>query len=246
MPPHNALYDLQLHREVEYIPIVQWAGMGAAPVITVVGGDASITAIGLSDDADDAALAKTAATNRTGITGVQPPKTWETGKAELRNVQGVPLGHGGFAISGLLCNVDADGCRHFMRIPNCWDRDYPIYYRGVWSAASTTTSEVLPHIFSVGFFSPGDTQLSATALATPDTAMPDLNPTSVSRSILVSGNAVTNGGTIASDKRYIYWTLERGVGTTITGNLFLLGIEIEYTPRYGTRHNVAEAVAWTA
>jgi len=49
------------------------AGTVAAPTINIAGGEAGTVAIGIASDANAAALSKTAATSRTGITGVQAP-----------------------------------------------------------------------------------------------------------------------------------------------------------------------------
>lgn len=49
------------------------AGTNSAPTISITGGTAGTVAIGISSDANAAALSKTAATSRTGITGVQAP-----------------------------------------------------------------------------------------------------------------------------------------------------------------------------
>lgn len=49
------------------------AGTNSAPTINIAGGVGTTVAIGIGTDADNAALSKTAATSRTGITGVQAP-----------------------------------------------------------------------------------------------------------------------------------------------------------------------------
>ncbi len=49
------------------------SGTISAPTISITGGTGGTVAIGISSDANAAALSKTAATSRTGITGVQAP-----------------------------------------------------------------------------------------------------------------------------------------------------------------------------
>lgn len=60
---------LLMYRVAGFTP----AGTVAAPTINITGGAAGTVPIGISSDADGAALSKTAATSRTGITGVQAP-----------------------------------------------------------------------------------------------------------------------------------------------------------------------------
>ena len=63
------------------------AGTIAAPTINISGGVGGTVAIGISSDADAAALSKTAATSRTGITGVQAPAFTGTAQGQVALAQ---------------------------------------------------------------------------------------------------------------------------------------------------------------
>lgn len=65
----EAHHSLRLFQVAGFTP----AGTVAAPTINIAGGEAGTVAIGIASDANGAALSKTAATARTGITGVQAP-----------------------------------------------------------------------------------------------------------------------------------------------------------------------------
>lgn len=58
------------------------AGSNTAPTVTITGGQGAGVAVQISSDADAAVLGKTAATTRTGITGVQAPVFTGTAVAE--------------------------------------------------------------------------------------------------------------------------------------------------------------------
>lgn len=234
-------------RVTDFMPIANFNGMGAPPFTTVTkGAVGSNLELGLSADSATATLNNNTISATLEIPNIiAAPSSWSTGRAHLANISGVVASLGGAAVAGLLANTDGDGANHLMRVPNCWDRAHPIYFRPVWATSSTTTTQLLKTDFAYTSITPGTTQLIAPLTAL-DTAVPDSSPVGTARVPIVGTNGVLNGGTLTAAQTYITLLMERKAGTTVTGNVWLIGLEIEYTPRYGLYHRRSEAAAWQA
>lgn len=223
-----------------FIPAAQFGFLPAAPTITVVGGEAGTVSIGIDSDADDAALSKTAATTRTGITGVQAPEVQSLVSSGSRLAEistsgylGALMGTNESAIAGL-------------PIPAIWDRLRPLRWRAFWSTASTTTTQVVSLKCSVARFLDGAT-LSApgsgpTVTDNPDSGAHSLMVSDWSSELSATWNALT-----AHPQEFMGVKIERNVsGDTLSGNFFLIGVELEAYARINrpdSREN-ADAGAW--
>lgn len=217
---------LSLHRQVDYIPVQSFSGMGGPPTITILGGDASITAIGLSDDADDAQLSKVAATNRVGVSGVQPPASLGNGFPILTVLPGA------LNLSGLKMEAAGDDVNHFMRIPNYWDRRNDLLLRAVWTSGSGVTSDGITWKFLYSLFDGNDSALvvPSTVLDTPWVADNVL----ANADLQITENGLLKGGTIPDTSRWMMFLVEMDAfDAGLTENKYLLGLEIEFTPRLG-------------
>lgn len=232
---------LTFPRQVDFIPVGSFLGMGGPPTITIVGGDASITAIGLADDADNASLAKTAATNRTGIQGVQPPASAGAGIPVMRE-----MSNGG--ICGLFMEAAGDDVAHFMRIPNNWDRRQDIYVRAVWTSASTTANDGITwkFLYTPLILSTAANLVSTVPATALDTEIPEDEVSTTAYTPQVTPNGILNGGTLLDTQTYIKFLMEmQAFDAGLTEDKFLLGVEFEYTMRFGDQHGL-KGRSWSA
>lgn len=231
---------LSFVRWTDFIPVTAFSGMGDAPTITIIGGDASIVAIGLGDDADGSALSKVAATTRTGAAGVQPPRSSASGNPVLGEISAS-------GVMGLLMNTNGDEVRNFMRIPNKWDRQHPIYLRVAWTTNSITVADTVLWQFRYNLMVPNTTQLGSSPVTELDTILVADNALATQRVIQLTEKGKINARSISNTDEYIFFTVEMGAKAGgLAESLWFVGLEVEYTPRLGRYHRRVEGEPWAA
>jgi hypothetical protein len=233
---------LALARQRLYIPVTQFSGLEiAAPTITIAGGEAGTVAIGISSDANAAALSKTAATNRTGITGVQPPPYQSAGAG---NPVLTEIGTTG-VMAGLMAAAGND-FRHFMPIPTDWDRRHPIYPRVHWSSeAAAVGARDITWKFMYKLFAPGSGVIAAPDVVL-DTVIAVQAPAGTAKTYERTAAGVLKANKLVAAAVAMAFIVEMDAfNGAFTENKYLLGIEFEYTPRWGnSRAPGPEAGKW--
>lgn len=244
--PLNAEH-LKLRRQKLFIPAGHFSlqqiaftpsGTISAPTINIAGGEAGTVAIGIDSDADGAALSKTAATSRTGITGVQAPTF--TGDAFVQGdiIGAAALGNSrlvevsGKGITALSMNANGWEARHFMSIPRDWSRSHPLYARFIFSTQSTTPADTVLWKFFYKPIQVGVTVLDDPATA-PDTEIESMNVSGTANLMQKTSPAIINANSLGAD--YDYWSFTCEMDTKAAGlaeAIHLYGIEFEYTPQW--------------
>lgn len=226
---------LAFMRQTEFIPINAFTGLGAEPTITTTA-DASITALGLSDAANDAALAN-ATTGYTGITGVQPGRSWGVGNAVLSEIST-------FGLAGLLMNTASYDVAHLMQIPPHWDRNFPIRVRVVWTSAAASsgakrvTWKVMTKTLAFG------TTVLAAAATVLSTLIVEQTPSGTAYILEATNKGVIDKTTLTATMTHLAFLVELQALTSFADDKWLIGVEFEYTPRFGRGRNQREARSW--
>ena len=226
---------LSFARQVDYLHVGQFSGL--ATLMSVAGGAAPATdaGIGLATDGGNFALTKTSATACTSqdipvrrVSAVSPT-------AYLSEI-------GTSGQVGLLIAA-GEAIRTLFRIPNCWDRRHPLNLRAHWTSGSNDDSDSV--LWTIKYFqvAPEIGSVAGTFLAL-NTAVPDDPCVGRALDEQVTENGVLNAGTLVDASRHIALEVAATTLTGITEALHLLGLEIEYTPRFGVRHNRDEAAIW--
>lgn len=232
---------LNLHRGVDFIPVTAFTGIG--PMWLSKGAIVASTEIGILDDSADNIIGNNAISAAQMLLG---PASMGSGNPYLAEI-------GTIGLVGLRTNTDGDDVHHLMRIPLHWDHKYPVYVRVVWATASTTNSDTVTWKVLFNLLEPTTTLLNrliapATAL---DTAIPqDTVVGGFGPQVMVTENGVINADTLTPDVpakpyQYIQLLVEMDAKEEeLTEDLFLVGLEFEYTPRLGLYHRRQEANAW--
>lgn len=217
-----------------WIPVQQFSGLNmTAPTVTIQGGEGGTVAIGIDSDANGAALSKTAATDRTGITGVQAPWWSITGETGWSS-GAFPLAPGMDILSLACASTSSPGPRIILPVPFFWNLKKDIWFRILFSLAneSYTTEQITWYIkydqYPVSAtFTPGVSP--ATALDTPIAAV--TMPTGGFFEWTSWG--VLKGNTLSVNTPMLHFC----VGFAATGTLndkykHIWGVEIAYVPDY--------------
>jgi hypothetical protein len=238
-----------------YIPITDFASMAAYLRV----GSGSIGAnmeIGLDVDTVAAKIEGNAGVTAERILTTNNPVAMRSTGAMTNIV--TPIGNADTL--GLVFLATGDGARHHMAIPNDWDRRFPIYFRTHWMTPATAvgsrsvTWKVLYESIKAG---------AANWLNTL-TAPPTSLDTAIAAQVPIAGDGdiwmlsprgviAANGlsaGTFGSDANPEFLHFAVGVSALAgwsagTDDPRLMGLLIEYTPRWGTAHNQREAADFT-
>lgn len=228
---------LAFMRQTDFIPVTNFTGLSAEPTITILGGDAPSEPIGV-DGANDEGLSKTDATDRTGITGVQPMRSWGAGNPVLSEISTTGL-------PGLLMAAAGDDVAHFMRIPSKWDRNFPIYVRVVWTSSHTgaVVNETLEWKFLYLAYS-ANSGIAIPSIAL-DTVLVTQAPSTTIRGLVTTANGKINAETFTTVRTHMSFLVEmQAFHGDLGEDKWLLGVEFEYTPRFGRGRNQREGRAW--
>lgn len=204
-----------------------------APTISIAGGEAGTVAIGIASDADDAALSKTAANNRTGITGVQAPALSVVGESSL-----VVESIGSCDLHGVRFDAVNKGCRFAWRLPKALDRTEPLYFYVFWTSHAnavgdrTITWQVRYELVKAGALN----ILGTFPLGTLDTEIAAQAPSGGSgwwEETPEASRGVMNANTIASTDKFLHFAMGMSAfDASFTEKKFLLKVIIEYTRRW--------------
>lgn len=223
---------LAFSRQSLYIPVTTFSGL--LPALTVFGGDASITAIGLADDQAGFNLAKASATTYSSYAPVSmasahDPLGASSNLAEISTsgLVGLKMGTAGFKVG------------HVMPIPDHWDRKHPIYVRVAWTSGSSTAADTVDWLFTYSRMIRGLTVLTSLEDIALDTAIAQDTADATAYTIQETPNGILNGGALEnSSNNAIHSWLQFNVeledfAVGLTEDKFLLGVTFEYTPRFG-------------
>ena len=142
--------------------------------------------------------------------------------------------------------VDSDDLQHIMVIPTNWARNQPIYVRGVWEHAASTGTKTITWKFLYQLVTPDSTALAKPATAL-DTAIVADTAITTAQTCQRTAAGIINAGTIGDNVLYMHWLMERDASTgTFSDAVHLLGVEFEYTPRFGQGKPAPEARGWSA
>lgn len=231
---------LDFQRQTDFIPVKKFNGLTGPPTIIVPGGNApdTDTGIGLLADSNGTTLTKTSANEKVGIVGVQPPVSAGTGHPVMQEI-------GTIGLSGLVCGLN-NRVYHFLQIPPKWDRNHPICVRVVWSSeAAAVGSKSLTWKIQYAL-----SQIDVTAgfgtVAGLDTDIAADTPKGTAKTLQLTENGIINAGSLASAMTHIAFWVLLSVVTSFLDVKYLLGLEIEYTPRFGRGQNRYEAPIWEA
>lgn len=212
-----------MFRQTDFLPWTLFTGMCDAPTINILGGAAG-TAIGIVTDADGAALTKNAATTRTGIVGVQPPRSAGVGNPVLKEISTLGM-------MGLLMEADGDNVVTLIRIPDYWDREQKLRFRVIWTTASVTAADTIDWkiLYNVAAV---DAIIPTTAAALSTVIAQDTVGGTTARVIKATANGILNAGVLPPLARYIVLTVEMDdFAAGLTEDKWFLGLEIEHTVR---------------
>lgn len=242
-----------------YVPVTAFTGLkqlaftpagtsGTSSVtgnVTVVGGGVG-EAIGINPDSNAGVLSKAAATNRTipiaTFLGAAPTAGAQTftgtevavdtligsagvGTALLKEVST-------FGVMGLLMNTAADEVNHQMLLPGDLDITKPIRVRLHWTSGSSDTADTVTWKVRYLKIVPDTTAIVSAATALDVVVAEDnalgtayIHQTSSWGAILPAVTA------FADNVEVIQWEVEMDAKAAgLTEDLFLMGLELEYTP----------------
>ena len=150
-------------------------------------------------------------------------------------------------IMGLKMNNNGDSVNHLCPLPSDVDRYNPVYVYVRWcSGSSTTTDSVLWKVFYKEI-TPDTTQLSATISTALDTAIADDACLGTAYVDQRTPAGKISRCSIAEAALDLALKVEMDTKTDITEDIFLLGLELEYTPRLSdTLTRKVEAMPWKA
>jgi hypothetical protein len=137
-----------------------------------------------------------------------------------------------FGLNGILMNTDGQMVHTDFMIPPDLDPKYHVYLRVVWSCGSTDTADTVLWKSLYRAIIP-----ESTALAVPDTAfntilVTDTVPAATAYTVNYTAAAVINGGTLDGRAKHMVLHIEMDTkDTDMAEDLFLLGAEIQYTPK---------------
>ena len=151
-----------------------------------------------------------------------------------------------FGIVGLLMDTAGDDVRHFMEIPQDWDRQQKIRVRVIYLTESGTSADDITWKFMYNAVTPG-TDAMATPATVLDTVIAKHSVKGTTRTVERTLAGVIDANKLAAAD--LYWTFLVEMDAFAGGlseKKILLGVEFEYTLRAGIGHAVGEARAWRA
>lgn len=244
-----------------YIPVTSFSGIqqkaftpagtnGTSTVtgnVVVVGGGIG-EAIGINPDSNAGVLSKAAATNRTiplatflGGTQTAGAQTF-TGTAVAADTLLVSAGTtnapleeiNSLGIMGLKMNTDGMEVNHYMMAPYDLDPTFPVYVRVHWTCGSTDTADTV--LWKVRYLKvvPNTTELISAATALDTVLATDTVPvaTAYVHAATAEGIIDPRVTAIADNVEFLQWEVEMDTkDTDMSEDLFLLGLELRYTPK---------------
>ena len=238
--------NIEWLRTPHRIPVQAMSGFGAQSIahlhtITITGGVAAATGsilIGLGSDANAAALSKVAATDRTGITGVQStsitvsPVSLGAGVPTLSEISTLN-------ISGLEINAASDAIDHLDLVtPTLADLSEPIGVTVLWAhATGCALTDSITWRVRYSQADPGETLTAAATVLS--TAIAAQLPVSTSGpKIKRSSRGIINANTFDATARRgsLTWNIDVSATSGFTlsagsSEVWLLGLEIDYIPK---------------
>lgn len=144
-------------------------------------------------------------------------------------------------LMGLKMNTAANDVRHVMQVPSVWDRGQPINVRVHWcSAAAAVGDRTVTWKVLYGELTPDTTVLIAPATAL-DTAIAADVPIGTAFTYQISPTGVIDKNQIAKVAEEMSFLVEMDAKhVDHSEDIFLLGVEFEYTPKYGQEHSGGE------
>lgn len=231
-------------RQKLFIPVTQFSGFTDKFVVQSSGSIGTDMEVGFSHNTDAGTFeGGTGITAERKIVGASAPNrrvSAGVGGGILREISA-----GG--ISGLLMATAGDDIRHFMEIPQDWDRSQKVRVRIIYSTASTTAADTITWKFAYRLITPGTTDFGATSVVL-DTLLAADNVSGTADAIERSAAAgVINAKSLGIAALYWLFGVEMDAfAAGLTEGKTLLGVEFEYTKRTGYGHAVGEAKAWRA
>jgi len=140
----------------------------------------------------------------------------------------------------------ADVVSHLMLLPGDVDRHNPVYVRMIYTTGSATTGDGVTWVFTYEPVTPDDTAITGTINDALDTTIVEDFVTG-QWDIQRTAAGVINGKTIADAALYMLMKIEMDA-TDASEDIFLLGAELEYSPKQGRQDNgmTPEAPEWKA
>ena len=216
----------------KYIPVTQFTGI--IPLVAVQSSVAGVVST-IMPDADNFVFGKNTATARVSSSAVvlAPASDFSTSAYNGRTIQAVSTN---VPITGMRMNSATDDVVHFMELPDDFDITYPMYVR-VWYTGENTLASAT----SKGMFwrvrytavTPGTTAAASpsTALSTAITVhSPSATALAINHTPAANQGKI-NGSTFTQANEAVIWRVERQLIDGWTDNVFLLGLELIYTPR---------------
>lgn len=162
---------------------------------------------------------------------------------------GVPLMDeiGTTGLVGCLTDTAGDDIGHTMAIPTNWARNQPIRVRAIWeSAAAAVGDRDITWKFLYTLLIPDTTALIVPATALDTVIVADV-PLGTALTIQRSPAGVINANTIGDTVLYMAFLMEmQAFNAALSEDKHLIGVEFEYTPRFGQGKPSPEARAWSA
>lgn len=231
---------LKLPRRVDPILVSEFSCWVPRFQVNASGAIGSNMEIGLSANAATATVE-----GGTGITAARllneatgPTFNWASGYDNLK-LESLPAGK----ILGVMFSIVHAGPRHFMRIPDYWDRHQPMRIRVIWYSNATAVGT---RTITWAFIWEAVTLESAATLPTNPAGV--LNPLialdtclGVNKTFHASPWGTLPAKSLADTVNYLHFALgcsAIGAGWAGDGSddPFLVGLEIEYTPFLGRVH----------
>lgn len=216
----------------KYIPVTQFTGL--VPVVAVQSSLSGVLGT-VYPDTDNFVFAKQSATARVSSSAVvlAPSTNFSTTAFNGRTIQAVSTN---VPITGLRMNTATDDVVHFMELPDDFDIKYPMYVRVWYTGENTLASATNKGMFwrvRYTAVTPGTTAAASptTALSTAITAH---SPSATALAIAhtpAANQGKLNGETFSQANEAVIWRVERQLVDGWTDNVFLLGLELIYTPR---------------
>jgi hypothetical protein len=237
-------------RQTKFIHVSGFSSMNAILAVQASGAIGTNMEIGLSADAATATLE--------GGTGITAERVLATNNPCRMRPEGssslIAAPVGSSDILAIQFTAAAPGPRHHMGIPSDWDRRHPIYVRAVWEhQLSSIGTEDVQWRFLYEAITSGATNILATTPASVlDTVIPVETP-ALPQGTWKRGSAGTMNAKslLASSGTTHPFMLHFALGVGAMNNWSsayprLLGIEFEFTPRWGRSERQVEAQAYRA
>lgn len=219
-------------RQRMFIPVNNFTGLEiAAPTMTIgaIGAASTVRQIGIESDLGDEPLVSSdIASDATGVTGVQKPPIASAGPGAPELIEIGTLG-----LMGMLLDSASDAIRHLMLIPSEWNRKHKVDVRIIWSSEAAAVGD--RDVTWRFYYRPVAHGSSAMAVPTDFLGFDAQAPTGTAKALERSATAEElDLSAYDSSYQYLFIMLVlNAFDAAFTENKYLLGVEFEYTPRYG-------------